>query len=57
MKTISSENNANGPERSWLQRALLLIGAAILLSLNACANQSGTMPWYERTPASATPMR
>jgi len=54
------ESSASGPESSWLRGALLLIGAVALLSLTACANQSGAngkpMPWYERTPAAA-PMR
>ena len=59
MKTIS-ESGATGPERSWLRHALLSIWAAALLGLAACANQSGandTMPWYERTPVSASPPR
>jgi hypothetical protein len=54
------KSSASGPESSWLRGALLLIGAVALLSLTACANQSGAngkpMPWYERTPAAA-PMR
>jgi hypothetical protein len=59
MKT-TSESNATDPESSWLRRALLPIGFTALLGVSACANQSGangTMPWYERTPVSATPHR
>jgi hypothetical protein len=54
------ESSASGPESSWLRGALLPFGAVALLSLTACANQSGangTMPWYERTPVSASPAR
>jgi hypothetical protein len=56
------ESSASGPERSWLRRALLPMGAAAaLLSLTACASQNGAnakpMPWYERTPVSASPPR
>ena len=54
------KSSESGPESSWLRGTLLLIGAVALLSLTACANQSGAngkpMPWYERTPAAA-PMR
>src|SRR5271165_6363911 len=35
------ESSASGPKSSWLRGALLLIGDVALLSLTACANQSG----------------